>query len=144
MITHGIRLSILFALASSKAPALHGLVKSVLARVPGCKEGWSSATGSRREGERVGDEKERRYRPMKNSSLRAQQTNKTTCPASISFLRRTYGFDPDSLYYDSSNTEPDFCWSQFSCGFGSHHPCSVLHTCACNGSPNPRKLSSGR
>ena len=57
--THGQKLSILFARASSSAPALHGLAKMVdsdacAALAP------ASPTGSRSDGDRVGDEKERR------------------------------------------------------------------------------------
>ena len=84
VITQGQKLSILLALAISRAPALHGLAKRLLgaawAGFPGCaEEGWASGIGCRRDGERVGEEKESRYRPMKNSSLRAQQMKSTTC-----------------------------------------------------------------
>jgi hypothetical protein len=64
-ITQGQKLSILFARASSKAPALYGLGKRLntegCAGLPGCNDdggalgiGWSS------DGERIGEEKERR------------------------------------------------------------------------------------
>lgn len=66
VITQGQKLSILLARAISRAPALHGL--AVL-------------TGCRREGDRVGEEKESRYSPMKNSSFSAQQMNRTVCGA---------------------------------------------------------------
>lgn len=62
-ITHGQKLSILFARASSIAQALPGVAKSMedgCAGVPG----WELAPGpsfvGRRDGERIGDEKERR------------------------------------------------------------------------------------
>lgn len=63
--THGKKLSILLALANSKAPALQGLAKRLLgcawAGFPGCADaGWASGTGCRREGERVGEENESR------------------------------------------------------------------------------------
>ena len=64
-ITHGQKLSILFARASSSAPALYGLAKSVDGA--GCDglPGWAEEPGEfgigcKREGERIGDEKERR------------------------------------------------------------------------------------
>lgn len=65
VIIHGKELSILLALASSKAPALQGLAKRLLgcgwAGFPGCADaGWASWTGCRREGERVGEENESR------------------------------------------------------------------------------------
>lgn len=66
VITQGQKLSILFARAISRAPALQGL--AVL-------------TGCKREGDRVGEEKESRYSPMKNSSFSAQQMNRTVCGA---------------------------------------------------------------
>ena len=62
---HGTVEDILFALAISSAPALHGLTKILLgvgcAGEPGCVEvvPWSSIV-ARREGERSGDEKDRR------------------------------------------------------------------------------------
>ena len=65
VITQGQKLSILFALASSSAPALHGLANRLVgagcAGLPGCMEpGWVPSTGCKREGERVGEEKESR------------------------------------------------------------------------------------
>lgn len=84
---HGQRLSILFALANSMAPALHGLVNRLLgAGCPGLPGVWPSPTGCRRDGESIGEEKERRYRPMKKSSLRAQQMNRTVCGRGLSFV----------------------------------------------------------
>lgn len=69
--THGQKLSILFARAISRAPALHGLAKRVV--------GWATGTalGCSREGESVGEEKESRYNPMKNISFMAQKVNRT-------------------------------------------------------------------
>jgi hypothetical protein len=63
VMTHGQKLSILFARAISRAPALHGLAKRLLgtglAGFPGCaEEGWVSPTGWRSEGDRMGEEKE--------------------------------------------------------------------------------------
>lgn len=70
VMTHGQKLSILFARASSRAPALQGLEKRLdsgaTAGDPGCAEAVPSPappsppTGWRREGDRVGEEKERR------------------------------------------------------------------------------------
>ena len=79
VIAHGTRLSILLALASSNALALHGLVKRPANVLLTGTDDWLAATGCRREGDSVGDEKERRYKPMKKSSLRAQQINRTVC-----------------------------------------------------------------
>lgn len=67
VMTHGQKLSILFARASSRAPALQGLEKRLdngaTAGDPGCAEAAPSPsppTGWRREGDRIGEEKERR------------------------------------------------------------------------------------
>ena len=68
---HGTKLSILFALAISRAPADHGFAKSILgfgcAGEPGWaggaalrQEGFEGSVGTRRDGERRGEEKERR------------------------------------------------------------------------------------
>lgn len=69
---HGTVLSILFALAISSAPADHGFVKSILglgcAGEPGWagdaalieEDGFKGSEGTTREGERYGEEKERR------------------------------------------------------------------------------------
>jgi hypothetical protein len=48
---------------------------------PGTAEegGDGSEGGVRRDGERSGEEKERRYRAMKKSSLRAQKVKRTVC-----------------------------------------------------------------
>lgn len=78
---HGIVESILFARAISMAPADHGEVKSrdgfgaggLLSTVAGV----IPERGSRSCGDNIGDEKERRYRAMKNISLRAQKVNRT-------------------------------------------------------------------
>lgn len=81
---HGHVLSILFALANSSAPALYGLAKSIdgtgCAGLPGCvDEPGVLGRGWRREGDRMGDEKERRYSAMKNISLKAQKRKRTVC-----------------------------------------------------------------
>jgi hypothetical protein len=81
VMTHGQKLSILFALASSIAPALHGLENKVETRadVP-CllaRNCASEEMGSRRPGESIGEEKERRYSPMKNNSFMAQKMKRT-------------------------------------------------------------------
>jgi hypothetical protein len=80
---HGTTESILFALASSNAPALHGFANKDAA--DGCVglPGWREEAASpdfavvRREGERYGEENDNRYRAMKKSSFAAQQTNRT-------------------------------------------------------------------
>ena len=62
-ITQGQKLSILFALASSIAHALPGAANSVDAGWvgdPGCVEAPGELLVGRREGERMGEEKERR------------------------------------------------------------------------------------
>jgi hypothetical protein len=73
--------SILFALANSNAPALCGLNR----RDPGLLgfPGWSVVgpspcfVTSRRDGERSGEEKERRYSAMKKVSLNRQNRKRT-------------------------------------------------------------------
>lgn len=70
VMTHGQKLSILLARASSRAPALQGLAKRLdsgaRAGEPGCAEAEPSPTppsppmGWRRDGDKVGEEKERR------------------------------------------------------------------------------------
>jgi hypothetical protein len=83
VMTHGRKLSILFARASSSAPALYGLGNKLLSFGSAGLPGWADCgaaaddAGWRSEGERVGEEKERRYSPMKNSSLKRQQTKRT-------------------------------------------------------------------
>lgn len=64
-IIQGQVLSILFARASSSAPALYGLVKRVdgtgCAGLPGCAEvAEEFGMGCNNEGDRIGDENERR------------------------------------------------------------------------------------
>lgn len=64
-ITQGQKLSILFARASSSAPALYGFVKRVdsagCAGLPGCAEhAQEFGMGCNSEGDRIGDENERR------------------------------------------------------------------------------------
>lgn len=55
----------------------------------GCVEEPSApAVGCRRDGDSMGEEKERRYRPMKKSSLRAQQTNSTVCEQCQHYYRK--------------------------------------------------------
>jgi hypothetical protein len=79
----GTVLSILFALASSMAPADQGFVKMAdslgCAGEPGTADegGDGSEGGVRRDGESSGEEKERRYRAMKKSSLSAQKVKRT-------------------------------------------------------------------
>jgi len=79
--THGPVESILFARANSSAPALCGLKRrdtgplglpgtSVLGASP-CLVTW------RRDGDRRGEENDRRYRAMKKVSLRAQNRKST-------------------------------------------------------------------
>jgi hypothetical protein len=82
VITQGQKLSILFARASSNAPALHGLAKSIdgagWAGLPGCvDEATSPPTGWSSDGERMGEENDRRYRPIKKSSLKKQKMKST-------------------------------------------------------------------
>lgn len=94
----GIVLSILLARASSMAPALHGFTKMLLgfgwAGEPGCADEDvvfpSLSTATRSDGESSGDEKERRYRAMKKSSLSAQKRNSTTC-SDFPVLANDYG-----------------------------------------------------
>lgn len=85
--TQGQKLSILFARAISKAPADQGLANRVdgagMAGLPGWTD-WamvpvSLGSGWRRDGERVGLLKERRYSPMKKISFKAQKTKRTVC-----------------------------------------------------------------
>jgi hypothetical protein len=77
-------LSILFARAISSAAALHGFANSVLcfgiAGEPGCAEDISVPPSlvTSKLGDSSGEEKERRYSAMKNSSFRAQNKNRTT------------------------------------------------------------------
>ena len=62
-INQGIVLSILFARASSIAQALPGVARSAAAGkegLPGCAEAVELLSLERREGERMGEEKERR------------------------------------------------------------------------------------
>ena len=79
----GTVLSILLARAISIAPALHGLTKMVLgfgcAGEPGCVEVMPPLLSlvTSRDGDSNGEEKERRYKAMKKSSLRAQNMNNT-------------------------------------------------------------------
>jgi len=80
--TQGTNESILFALANSNAAALWGLRKS---EAPGC----AGLPGRRdapvvplfvtcsRDGDRKGEEKERRYKAMKKSSFKAQNRKRT-------------------------------------------------------------------
>lgn len=81
--TQGQKESILFARASSSAPALYGLAKSEVREtcegLPGCRETPLALPGEvcRREGERSGEEKERRYRAMKKTSFKAQKRKRT-------------------------------------------------------------------
>lgn len=61
--THGTVLSILFALAASRAPALQGLRNSVLGTGFAGEPGWvevAEPLALRRDGERRGEENERR------------------------------------------------------------------------------------
>lgn len=75
---HGQVLSSLFARAISRAPALQGLAKRLAGSGWAGFPGWESETGCRSDGDRVGEEKDRRYRPMKKASLAVQQMNRTT------------------------------------------------------------------
>ncbi len=81
--THGQNESILLALASSSAPALYGFAKreatEMCEGLPGCSVLPLIPSGDvcKSEGERSGDEKERRYRAMKKTSLSAQKRNRT-------------------------------------------------------------------
>jgi hypothetical protein len=80
---HGHVLSSLFARAISRAPALQGLAKRLAgsgwAGFPGwAEDSWESETGCRSEGDRVGEEKDKRYSPMKKASLAVQQMNRTS------------------------------------------------------------------
>jgi hypothetical protein len=78
---HGTVESILFARASSIAPADQGDVKTraTTAVVLGRVVLLLVDGGLRREGEISGEEKERRYSDMKKSSLRAQKVKRTFC-----------------------------------------------------------------
>ena len=74
----GTVLSILFALACSIAPALHGFGR-MLAGTLG-EPGWieeNSPFSAKRDGERYGEEKDSRYSAMKNSSFKAQTRKRT-------------------------------------------------------------------
>lgn len=86
----GTVLSILFARAISRAPALQGLTKSAvgfgLAGEPGWVETTPPLVELRREGDRSGDEKDRRYSAMKKTSFRAQNTNRTVCDSSSAYV----------------------------------------------------------
>lgn len=77
--------SILFARASSKAPAECGLANRNDAGVcdgfPGCRD-WPAVPLVaiwRRDGDRRGEEKDSRYRAMKKTSLRQQKRKSTVC-----------------------------------------------------------------
>ena len=78
--TQGQNESILLARASSKAPALHGFGNAF--KREACAAEWTCCmpwvTGFSKSGDKVGDEKDRRYKAMKNSSFRAQNVNRTT------------------------------------------------------------------
>lgn len=82
-ISHGPSESILLARAISNAEALNGSGNicrrsEVLTGAPGLmKPPLDSSTLLIRWGDSQGDEKARRYRPMKKSSLSAQRVNKT-------------------------------------------------------------------
>jgi len=82
-ITQGQKLSILLARASSRAPALYGLVKRWLRSEeltsPPLWIASAACCGTpfNKFGLNVGDEKLRRYRAMKKTSFSAQQTNST-------------------------------------------------------------------
>lgn len=80
---HGTVLSILFARASSRAPADHGLANNDaaggVAGLPGCKlEALSEPTWSS-DGDKSGLENDNKYTAMKKVSLRAQVRNNTVC-----------------------------------------------------------------
>lgn len=79
--THGQKESILFARANSSAAALCGLEKIKGEGAEGLP-GWRLAPASpdlisSNDGERSGDEKERRYRAMKKTSFKQQNMNRT-------------------------------------------------------------------
>lgn len=78
--TQGQNESILFARASSSAPALQGLANRERADTcdgfPGCSEPGTSDVCNR-EGDKSGDEKESRYSAIKNVSLRVQKRKST-------------------------------------------------------------------
>lgn len=82
-ITHGQKESILLARANSNAPALWGLANKKDADGEAGFPGWREAADEplsptwRRDGERSGEENERRYSAMKKISLSAQKRNKT-------------------------------------------------------------------
>jgi hypothetical protein len=81
-IIHGTNESILFARASSNAAALWGLAKMNFGGGLAGDPGWRVVLvplpeTCSREGDRYGEEKERRYSAMKNTSLRAQKTKRT-------------------------------------------------------------------
>jgi hypothetical protein len=81
-ITHGTNESILFARASSNAAALWGLAKMNFGGGLAGDPGWRVVLvplpeTCSREGDRYGEEKERRYSAMKKTSLRQQQTKRT-------------------------------------------------------------------
>jgi hypothetical protein len=83
--THGQNESILFARASSSAPADQGFAKRA-----GAADGSSARREpleeARREGERSGEEKESRYSAMKQISLRAQKRKRTVCAVGLAYL----------------------------------------------------------
>ena len=76
-IIHGPLLSILLALASSIAPALHGAVVKRCwgeAGVPGWRV---DGPVSRSDGVSVGEENDKRYKAIKKTSLRAHRVKST-------------------------------------------------------------------
>lgn len=82
--TQGQNESILFARANSNAPALLGLAKRKDAEGLDGLPGWREAAAPvplfvtwRRDGERRGEEKDRRYRAMKKTSLNMQKRKRT-------------------------------------------------------------------
>lgn len=79
--TDGRLLTILFARASSRAPALYGFVKSCLMTLELASSpwwiAWAAGTCWRRLGESSGDEKLRRYNAMKKTSFKAHTVNST-------------------------------------------------------------------
>lgn len=99
---HGTVLSILFALAISRAPADQGFANNRDGFGCAGEPGWAAeimfpelgpvpSSGMSREGESVGDEKDRRYKAIKKSSLRAQKTNSTVYRGAVSRIIRQLG-----------------------------------------------------
>ena len=126
VITQGQKLSILLARANSRAPALQGLANTLVeAGGGGVPPTVTPCGGWSREDDRVGDEKESRYRPIKKSSLRAQQMKRTVyCVIVVSIIWkcRLRTESNNSPCCCSRGIEPSFARNRFSYGSGWPRP----------------------